>query len=69
VGQVLERRGFIERDIENACQLVDAVLDSAIDILMSDATLAELASRLDRPKFGRYRTPMQFLQSFRESNA
>mgnify|MGYP006392432779 CR=1 FL=1 len=38
-----------------ARQLVDAVLDHDIDILMSEATFAELVSRLDRPKFDRYR--------------
>jgi uncharacterized protein len=38
-----------------ARQLVDTVLDRDIDILMSEATYAELASRLDRPKFDRYR--------------
>jgi putative PIN family toxin of toxin-antitoxin system len=38
-----------------ARQLVDAVLDQDIDILMSEATFAELVSRLDRPKFDRYR--------------
>lgn len=36
-------------------QLVDAVLDHDIDILMSEATFAELVSRLDRPRFDRYR--------------
>lgn len=40
-----------------ARQLVDAVLDSDIDILMSEATFTELVSRLDRPKFNRYREP------------
>jgi uncharacterized protein len=40
-----------------ARQLVDAVLDSGIDILMSESTFSELASRLDRPKFERYREP------------
>ena len=40
-----------------ARQLVDAVLDHDIDILMSEATFAELVSRLDRPKFDRYREP------------
>jgi putative PIN family toxin of toxin-antitoxin system len=38
-----------------ARQLVDAVLDHDIDILMSEETFAELVSRLDRPKFDRYR--------------
>ena len=38
-----------------ARQLVHAVLDHDIDILMSEATFAELVSRLDRPKFDRYR--------------
>lgn len=38
-----------------ARQLVDAVLDCDIDILMSEATFAELVSRLDRPKFDLYR--------------
>jgi len=40
-----------------ARQLVDAVLDNDIDILMSEETFAELVSRLDRPKFDRYREP------------
>ena len=38
-----------------ARQLVGAVLDHDIDILMSEATFAELVSRLDRLKFDRYR--------------
>ena len=38
-----------------ARQFVDAVLGNDIDILMSEATFAELVSRLDRPKFNRYR--------------
>jgi len=37
--------------------LVDAVLDRGIDILLSESTFGELASRLDRPKFDRYREP------------
>ncbi len=40
-----------------ARQLVDAVLDNDIDILMSEESFAELVSRLDRPKFDRYREP------------
>lgn len=40
-----------------ARQLVDVVLDSDIDILMSESTFNELVSRLDRPKFDRYREP------------
>jgi len=40
-----------------ARQLVDAILDNDIDILMSEATFDELVSRLDRPKFDRYREP------------
>ncbi|MFZ1625274.1 MAG: putative toxin-antitoxin system toxin component, PIN family [Gammaproteobacteria bacterium] len=40
-----------------ARQLVDAVLDNDIDILMSEATFTELVSRLDRAKFDRYREP------------
>jgi len=40
-----------------ARQLVDAILDNDIDILMSEATFYELVSRLDRPKFDRYREP------------
>ena len=40
-----------------ARQLVDAVLDLGIDVLMSEPTFAELVSRLDRPKFDRYREP------------
>ena len=38
-----------------ARKLVDAVLDVDIDILMSESTFDELVSRLDRPKFARYR--------------
>lgn len=38
-----------------ARQLVDAVLANDIEILMSEATFAELVSRLGRPKFDRYR--------------
>jgi putative PIN family toxin of toxin-antitoxin system len=40
-----------------ARQLVDTVLDHDIDILMSESTFTELVSRLDRPKFDRYREP------------
>ncbi len=40
-----------------ARQLIDAVLDRGIEVLMSEATFSELASRLDRPKFDRYREP------------
>jgi uncharacterized protein len=40
-----------------ARQLVDAVLDHGIDLLMSESTFGELVSRLDRPKFQRYREP------------
>jgi len=40
-----------------ARRLVDAVLDNDIDILMSEATFTELVSRMDRPKFDRYREP------------
>jgi uncharacterized protein len=40
-----------------ARQLVEAVLDRDIGILMSEATFGELASRLDRPKFEKYREP------------
>ncbi len=40
-----------------ARQLVDAVLNHDIDVLMSESTFGELASRLDRPKFERYREP------------
>jgi len=40
-----------------ARQLVDAVLGLDIDILMSESTFGELVSRLDRPKFDRYREP------------
>ncbi len=38
-----------------ARQLLDAVLDHDIDILMSEATFAELVSRLERPRIDRYR--------------
>jgi len=41
-----------------ARKLVDAVLDHDIDILMSESTFSELVSRLDRPKFERYRDPV-----------
>ena len=40
-----------------ARQLVTAVLDHGLDILMSEATFKELESRLERPKFDRYRDP------------
>jgi putative PIN family toxin of toxin-antitoxin system len=40
-----------------ARQLVDAVLDLNIDVLMSESTFDELVTRLDRPKFDRYREP------------
>ena len=40
-----------------ARQLVDAILDNDIGILMSESVFQELASRLDRPKFDRYREP------------
>jgi putative PIN family toxin of toxin-antitoxin system len=43
--------------IGSARHLVDAVLDRGIDILMSESTFGELSSRLDRPKFERYREP------------
>ena len=43
-----------------ARQLIGAVLDHDIDILMSEATFAELASRLERPKFDRYRDPVSW---------
>jgi len=43
--------------IGTARHLVDAVLDRGIDILMSESTFGELSSRLDRPKFERYREP------------
>lgn len=38
-----------------ARQLVDTVLDRDIEVLMSESTFAELVSRLNRPKFDRYR--------------
>jgi len=38
-----------------ARQLVDTVVDHDIDILMSESTFGELVSRLDRPRFDRYR--------------
>jgi len=37
--------------------MLDALLSQDIDILLSEATFAELVSRLDRPKFDRYREP------------
>lgn len=40
-----------------ARQLVDAIPDNDIDILMSEATFDEIVSRLDRPKLDRYREP------------
>lgn len=40
-----------------ARQLVNAVLDHDIGVLMSESTFDELVSRLDRPKFDRYREP------------
>jgi len=40
-----------------ARQSVDAILDRDIDVLMSESTFAELVSRLERPKFDRYREP------------
>jgi putative PIN family toxin of toxin-antitoxin system len=40
-----------------ARKVVDAVLDHDIEVLMSEATFSELVSRLDRPKFDRYREP------------
>jgi putative PIN family toxin of toxin-antitoxin system len=49
-----------------ARQLLDAVLDQEIDILMSEATFAELTSRLDRPKFDRYRDPQAWNLFFAE---
>jgi len=44
-----------------ARQLLDAVLDQEIDILMSEETFSELTSRLDRPKFDRYRDPQSWI--------
>ncbi|MEY4760528.1 MAG: hypothetical protein RLZZ200_384 [Pseudomonadota bacterium] len=38
-------------------RLVDAVLAQGAAILMSELTYRELVSRLDRPKFDRYRNP------------
>lgn len=43
-----------------ARQFVDAVLDLEIEILMSESTFNELVSRLDRPKFDRYREPQSW---------
>ncbi len=40
-----------------ARQLVNAVLDHGIDVLLSESTFGELVSRVDRPKFQRYREP------------
>lgn len=40
-----------------ARRLVEAVLDREMDVLMSEAVFAELVSRLERPKFDRYREP------------
>ncbi|MEI8298761.1 MAG: putative toxin-antitoxin system toxin component, PIN family [Pseudomonadota bacterium] len=40
-----------------ARQLVEAVLERDIGVLMSESTFGELASRLDRPKFEKYREP------------
>lgn len=38
-----------------ARRVVDTVLDREIDVLLSEAVFAELVSRLERPKFDRYR--------------
>jgi len=49
-----------------ARQLIDVVLDRGIDVLMSEETFRELVSRLQRPKFDRYREPAawdQFLSA------
>jgi uncharacterized protein len=40
-----------------ARQLVDATLEDDVGILMSESVFEELTSRLDRPKFDRYREP------------
>ena len=40
-----------------AREVVQAILDQDIEVLMSEATFDELVSRLDRPKFDRYRDP------------
>ena len=40
-----------------ARQLVDTILNCDIDILMSESTFEELVSRLERPKFDRWRQP------------
>lgn len=45
-----------------ARQLVDAILDRDIDVLMSESTFTELVSRLERPKFDRYREPETWSQ-------
>jgi putative PIN family toxin of toxin-antitoxin system len=49
-----------------ARQLLDAVLDQEVDILMSEATFSKLTSRLDRPKFDRYRGPQSWNLFFSE---
>ena len=49
-----------------ARQVVDAVLDNDIDVLMSESTFAELVLRLDRPKFDRYREPEAWNQFLSE---
>jgi putative PIN family toxin of toxin-antitoxin system len=38
-----------------ARRLVDEILDRGIDVLMSESTFGELVSRLERPKFAKYR--------------
>ncbi len=50
-------RSACNADALRGHQLVDAVLDHDIDVLMSEATFDELVSRLDRPKFDHYREP------------
>ena len=49
-----------------ARQLLDVVLDQGIDVLLSEETFAELVSRLDRPKFDRYREPQAWNQFLSE---
>ncbi|MFO1466605.1 MAG: putative toxin-antitoxin system toxin component, PIN family [Steroidobacteraceae bacterium] len=40
-----------------ARKVVEAILDLDIDVLMSESTFSELMTRLDRPRFDRYREP------------
>jgi putative PIN family toxin of toxin-antitoxin system len=43
-----------------ARRVVDAVLESGIEVLMTEATFGELVSRLEKPKFEPYRDAEQW---------